>query len=842
MSNVTVEQLAKSFDIESERLIQQFAQAGYQLGLQDIVSDEAREALLVILKRPTKITLKRQSKTEIKVQRPSGQKGTVSVVRKKKHVYVKREPGSGEAEGAVEDVAEVIPNAVVEEAQALPITETSKKSEVSTPKKGQPITEANAVVSPVLAKNEKPALGKKGRSARDLLDDEEKKRGRQKGRGRTDDEEAWDKAKIVKVLDVVAREQDDVTEEQEEPAPAFRGRLKAKTSKITASRSPVKSMKHIQDEMQKKHTFEKPMKPLIREIEIPEAITVADLAQKMSVKAAELIKVLMKLGTMATINQAIDQETAMVVVEEMGHTAKRVKESSVESELVAVEEGELLPRAAIVTVMGHVDHGKTSLLDYIRRTKVAAKEAGGITQHIGAYHVNTSRGDITFLDTPGHAAFTAMRARGVQCTDIVVLVVAADDGVMPQTIEAIQHAKAANVPIVVAINKIDKKDADLDKIQNEMSQYGLLPEAWGGDVIFVPVSAKEGTGIETLLESIGLQAEMLELKAPVTGMAQGVVLEARLDKGKGPVASLLIQKGRLQQGDIILAGQEFGRVRAMVDELGHQITTVGPSMPVEVLGLSGAPQAGDLFRVVESERQAREIAFFRQGKHRDTRMLRQQGSKLEGFFDRMQQGESKVLKLLIKTDVQGSAEALTEALEGLSTDQVKVKIIAAGVGGINESDVSLAMASQAVLIGFNVRADNAARRLVEKESLEIYYSGIIYDIVDNVKRAINGLLGPQFKENILGLAEVRDVFRSAKLGAIAGCMVIEGIVKRGCPIRVLRDNVVIYQGELESLRRFKEDTAEVRHGMECGIGVKNYNDVKPGDQIEVFETVEVARG
>jgi translation initiation factor IF-2 len=676
MSNVTVEQLAKSFDIESERLIQQFAEAGYKLGLQDIVSDEAREALLVVLKRPTKITLKRQSKTEIKVQRPSGQKGTVSVVRKKKHVYVKREPGSDDAEGAVEDVAEVIPtNEVVKAAEVLPVTETSEESEVSTPKKGHPVSEANALATPALSKNEKPALGKKGRSARDLLDDEEKKRGRQKGRGRTDDEEAWDKTKIVKVLDVVAREQDDVTEEQEEPAPVLRGRLKAKTSKITASRSPVKSMKHIQDEMQKKHTFEKPVKPLIREIEIPEAITVADLAQKMSVKAAELIKVLMKLGTMATINQAIDQETAMVVVEDMGHTAKRVKESSVESELVAVEEGELLPRAAIVTVMGHVDHGKTSLLDYIRRTKVAAKEAGGITQHIGAYHVNTSRGDITFLDTPGHAAFTAMRARGVQCTDIVVLVVAADDGVMPQTIEAIQHAKAANVPIVVAINKIDKKDADLDKIQNEMSQYGLIPEAWGGDVIFVPVSAKEGTGIETLLESIGLQAEMLELRAPVTGMAQGVVLEARLDKGKGPVASLLIQKGRLQQGDIILAGQEFGRVRAMVDELGHQIATVGPSMPVEVLGLSGAPQAGDLFRVVESERQAREIAFFRQGKHRDTRMLRQQGSKLEGFFDRMQQGESKVLKLLIKTDVQGSAEALTEALEGLSTDQVKVKLL-----------------------------------------------------------------------------------------------------------------------------------------------------------------------
>jgi translation initiation factor IF-2 len=874
MPDETVEQLAKSLKVKSKLLIEQFSDAGYQFGEKDVVPEEAKKALLTRLKldhgeavaeEPKKITLKRQSKTEIKVQRSSGRKSTVSVVRKRKHVYVKRDAAeSGEENAIAEEVIEEViapvvePTEVIVESTAQPVeasletvsaetdTTTRPDTVTETPVKAVP---AESTVTP--AKEERaPAhtAPKKGRSARDLLEEDEKKKSRSKPKvwGDTQD---WRKGQVVKALDLITGlegEEEAETEAEERPMSA-RPHHRPSKAKKASKEVPVSSSKHrmrgIVEEMQKKHAFEKPSGPLVREVIIPETITVAELAQKMSIKAAEVIKTLMKLGTMATINQPIDQETAAVIVGEMGHTAKLVKDITLE-ETIQIEhtgERELLPRATIVTVMGHVDHGKTSLLDYIRRTKVAAKEAGGITQHIGAYHVKTDRGEITFLDTPGHAAFTAMRARGVQCTDIVILVVAADDGVMPQTVEAIQHAKAANVPIVVAINKIDKKEADLDRIQNELSTHGLLPEAWGGDVIFVPVSAKEGTGVDTLLEAILLQAEMLELKAPVTGPAVGVVLEARLDKGRGPVASVLVQSGTLRRGDIMLAGLEYGRVRTMINELGQQVAAVGPSMPVEVVGLSATPNAGDTFMVVADERKAREVAFARQSKYRDVRMLRQQSSKLEGFFDRVQQGEAKNLKIVLKADVQGSAEALTEALETLSTDAVKVKIVASGVGGINESDVSLAMASDAILIGFNVRADASARRLAESEAMEINYYSIIYDVVDGIKRAINGLMGPQFKENILGLAEVRDVFRSAKLGAVAGCMVIEGVVKRNCPIRVLRNNVVIYQGELESLRRFKDDVSEVRNGTECGIGVKNYNDVKPGDQIEVYEVVEVSR-
>lgn len=859
MPGETVEKLAKTFGIEVERLIEQLAEAGYTLGVKDTVSDKAKQALLSVLKRepaekiviePKQITLKRQSKTEIKVQRSSGRKGTVSVVRKRRHVYIKRDPNAPIEEEtndtvaleAVQEPTGVSSEAAFEESKAIsnaPVVEVVASSETNAVAQTV-LNEKTEVVIPNPSKDDRASPIKKGRTAKELLDEEEKKRAKHKPKVR-EDGQSWRKANITKALDSATSL--DEEEEAERPARvAFRpGKPKPKFGKETPVKSVRRDSKNIMEELQKKHAFEKPTGPLIKEVLISDTVTVAELAQKMSVKAAEVIKALMKMGTIVTINQPIDKDTAILVVEEMGHTAKIVKESTVESSLEIDENEEQHSRAAIVTVMGHVDHGKTSLLDYIRTTKVAAKEAGGITQHIGAYHVKTSRGQITFLDTPGHAAFSQMRARGVKCTDIVILVVAADDGVMPQTIEAINHAKAAEVPIVVAINKIDKKEADLDKIQNELSQHGLLPESWGGDVIFVPVSAKEGTGIDTLLEAIALQAEMLELKAPVTGNAKGIVLEARLDKGRGPIASLLVQSGTLHRGDILLAGSEYGRIRAMMNELGQQVIACGPAMPVEVLGLSGTPQAGDTFTVVADERQAREIAAFRHTKHRDVRMLRQQSSKLEGFFDRMQQGESKVLKIVIKTDVQGSAEALTEALEGLSTDEVKVKIIASGVGGINESDVSLTMASGAILIGFNVRADASARRLAEKESVELHYHSIIYDVVDGIKRAINGLLGPQFKENILGLAEVRSVFRSAKLGAVAGCMVIEGVVKRGCPIRVLRNNVVIYQGELESLRRFKDDIAEVRNGTECGIGVKNYNDVKVGDQIEVFETVEVIR-
>ncbi len=801
--------------------------------------------------KPKKITLKRQSSEVITVQRSSGRKGTVSVVHKRRRVIeeaplaVEALPPSSSTTPVIETPAEkIVAEAAAQVVESAPML-TDAVVTISAVASAEPSPGATEEDTTML-KKEEHATAKKGRTAKDLLADEEKKRARSKSKMRHEAEaEEWHKGNIVKVLEIVTEEADEIEGEPVVERPVFRaGKSKTKLNKQAAVKGAKRELKGIVEEIQKKHSFEKPVGPVVREVLIPETITVAELAQKMSAKAGDVIKTLMRLGTIVTINQPIDQDTAVILVEEMGHTAKRISDISLEESLQQREiekNQEQMSRAAIVTVMGHVDHGKTSLLDYIRTTKVAAKEAGGITQHIGAYHVRTNRGDITFLDTPGHAAFTAMRARGVQCTDIVVLVVAADDGVMPQTIEAIQHAKAANVPIVVAINKIDKKDADLDRIQNELVVHGLVPEAWGGDVMIMPVSAKEGTGVDALLEALGLQAEMLELKAPVAGKATGVVLEARLDKGRGPIASLLVQSGTLKQGDILLAGSEYGRIRAITDELGKQLMAIGPAMPVEVLGLSGTPQAGDTFMVVSDERKAKEVATFRQIKQREARMLRQQATKLEGFFDRMKQGEAKALNIVLKSDVHGSAEALMEALAGLSTDAVKIKIVASGVGGINESDVSLAMASKAVLIGFNVRADVSARRLMEKEGIDVYYSGIIYDVVDNIKRAINGLLGPQFKENILGLAEVRSVFRSAKLGAVAGCMVIEGIVKRGCPIRVLRNNIVIYEGELESLRRFKDDVSEVRNGTECGIGVKNYNDVKEGDNIEVYETVEVAR-
>ena len=590
------------------------------------------------------------------------------------------------------------------------------------------------------------------------------------------------------------------------------------------------------------HGFTAPTQPIVREVPIPETITVADLAQKMAVKAAEVIKVLMQMGTMVTINQVLDQETAAIVVEEMGHKAKLLKENAIEEELVQeAEEGEALPRAPVVTIMGHVDHGKTSLLDYIRKSQVAAGEAGGITQHIGAYRVNTPNGDITFLDTPGHEAFTAMRARGAKVTDIVVLVVAADDGVMPQTREAIQHARAAGVPLIVAINKIDKPEADIDRVKQALAQEEVIPEDWGGDTIFVPVSAKTGEGVDQLLEAISLQAEILELKAVAEGPARGVIIESRLDKGRGPVATVLVQKGTLKKGDILLAGVEFGRVRALIDDQGRSVNEAGPSVPVEVLGLSGTPNAGDEAVVVPDERKAREIADFRQEKLRDMKLARQQAAKLENMFSQMQEGEARALNIVLKGDVQGSVEAISDALEKLSTDEVQVKIVSSGVGGITTSDVNLAVASNAIIIGFNVRADAAAKRLIDEEGVELRYYSVIYDLIDDVKQAMTGMLAPEFKEEIIGLAEVRDVFRSPKFGAIAGCMVVEGVVKRNNPIRVLRDNVVIFEGELESLRRFKEDVNEVKQGLECGIGVKNYNDVKVGDQIEVYERVEVKR-
>jgi translation initiation factor IF-2 len=591
------------------------------------------------------------------------------------------------------------------------------------------------------------------------------------------------------------------------------------------------------------HAFEKPTAPIVHEVTIPETISVGELAQRMKVKAGEVIKVMMNMGSMVTINQTLDQETASVVVEEMGHKPKLLMENAIEAEVMKVEEheGEKVHRAPVVTIMGHVDHGKTSLLDYIRRSRVAAGEAGGITQHIGAYHVETDKGMITFLDTPGHAAFTAMRARGAKVTDIVIIVVAADDGVMPQTKEAIQHARAAGVPIIIAINKMDKPEADPNRVSQELVAEEVIPEEWGGDIMFVKVSAHSGDGVDALLDAVLLQAEVLELQAVEDAPASGVVVESRLDKGRGAVATVLVQNGTLKKGDIILTGQEFGRVRAMIDENGKQIESAGPSIPVEILGLSGTPDAGDDMLVVESERKAREVAEFRQSRLRDQKLQRQQAAKLENMFSQMGEGQKTALNIVLKADVQGSAEALTESLSKLSGEEVTVKIVSSGVGGITESDAQLALASGAIIIGFNVRADNTAKKLIAEEDIDLHYFSVIYDVIDLIKSSILGMLKPVYKDEIIGLAEVRDVFRSSKLGAIAGCMVVEGTVKRANPIRVLRDDVVIYEGELESLRRHKDDVNEVKSGTECGIGVKNYNDVKPGDQIEVYERVLVER-
>ncbi|MCK7596069.1 translation initiation factor IF-2 [Microbulbifer sp. CAU 1566] len=592
------------------------------------------------------------------------------------------------------------------------------------------------------------------------------------------------------------------------------------------------------------HGFKRPTGKQVYEVQLGETITVGDLAKQLNIKAGELIKRLMKMGEMVTINQSLDRDTATLLVEELGHTVVLRSENEMEEKLVAQSqsvEGEETSRAPVVTVMGHVDHGKTSLLDYIRKTKVASGEAGGITQHIGAYRVKTSQGEIAFLDTPGHAAFTAMRARGAQATDVVILVVAADDGVMPQTEEAIAHSKAAGVPLVVAINKCDKEAADPDRVKNELAAKDVIPEDWGGDTQFIEVSAHTGQGIDELLEAVSLQSEMLELKAKIGVPASGVVIEARLEKGRGVVATLLVQNGELKRGDIVLAGQSYGRVRAMTNELGKSVKDAGPSTPVELLGLDSTPNAGDEFLVVADERKAREVAEQRATKERTERMQRQQAAKLENMFANMEAGEKKVLPIVVKADVRGSLEAILSALADIGNEEVSVNVVSSGVGGIAENDINLALTSGAIVIGFNTRADVAARKLAETESVEIRYYSVIYNLLDEVKQALSGMLDPEVREEIVGIAEVRDVFRSPKFGAVAGCMVTEGTVYRNKPIRVLRDNVVIYQGELESLRRFKDDVQDVRNGMECGIGVKDYNDVKPGDQIEVFDIVKVAR-
>lgn len=866
MSEISVAQYAEKLKISPERLLEQLIAAGVECGqgLQHLVTDDQKQKLLEKLKMDhgdastlqrgvTQFTVTREQVSALSVKRPGSTSAkTVTVVRKKRRQFIRRaqplEEGGIQEENELDVSIEELPTEsqetvqeVIEQADDAVPSITAQESNVVLEDSQSLVSESIETVDPVVSEStvveSAPAVAAvtaedKVKPVVDNKDkhDKKDKKDIKKKKDTKADEDFKNAAKKAKQPAI-----------KQQPAP---GGKKIRDVSVASSEEDFRGKRRKKDKSKKqdllsKHGFEKPTQPVIKDVVIPETITVSDLAQKMAVKAVEVIKVLMKMGIMATINQVIDQDTAVLICEEMGHKALLQNMDTVEDELNITHEGEQITRAPIVTIMGHVDHGKTSLLDYIRRTKVASGEAGGITQHIGAYSVSTARGMITFLDTPGHAAFSAMRARGAKCTDVVVLVVAADDGVKPQTIEAIQHAKAARVPMVVAINKVDKDGIDMDRVKTELSVQEVISEEWGGDYMFVPVSAKTGQGVEDLLEAILLQAEVLELKSIQNCPASGVVIESRLDKGKGSVATLLVQEGTLNKGDIIIAGSCYGRVRAMISDTGKEIESAGPSTPVEVIGLSGAPQAGDEMTVVKDERKAREISLFRQGKYRETYLARQQASKLEGFMERMQEGVVQQLNIVLKADVQGSVEALAEVLQQLSTPQVTVNVVSKGVGGLNESDVNLAMASKGIIIGFNVRADSTARKTAEREGISIHYFSIIYDVIDSVKSAIHGLIGPIFREQIVGLAMVRDVFRSSKFGAIAGCMVVEGMITRNLPIRVLRNEIVIYEGQLESLRRFKDDVKEVRNGTECGIGVKNYNDVKPGDMIEVYEKVEV---
>lgn len=859
---VSVTQLATDIGVSPERLLAQFKDAGISVsGVDTMVSEEEKQKLLRYLQShhgakseagPEKIILRRAKTSEIKVASTQGARKTISVQVRKKRTYIKRPFEEQTKAAASETIDEtLLPESAVTSTAQTAIPEEHIKEVIQTEEHIQAPDEIaetagvevaeSAIVAEQVTEGPKKEAEKTASTAAAAA-----KRHKEKhpAAAEAEDSEAARAAKKKKKIrgggdrvgghsyDASLRHVSDIRQALGDDEEGFGHRR----------RRGGKGKRHPQVQVQ---AFTKPTAPVVHEVTIPETITVADLAQKMSVKAAEVIKAMMKMGAMVTINQVIDQETATLVVEEMGHVPKVISAFAIEESLTKDTEvvgGETSPRAPVVTIMGHVDHGKTSLLDYIRRTKVTASEAGGITQHIGAYHVETPKGVITFLDTPGHAAFTAMRARGAKLTDIVVLVVAADDGVMPQTVEAINHAKAANVPIVVAVNKIDKPEADPDRVKNELSKHGLIPEEWGGETMFIHISAKQGTNIDQLLDSILVQAEILELKAVENCAARGVVIESRLDKGRGAVASVLVQQGTLHKGDLVLAGFEYGRVRALFDETGKNVESAGPSIPVEILGLSSTPNAGDEFIVIADEKRAREVALFRQGKFREVKLAKQSAAKLENILQRMgDEKNERVLNIVLKADVQGSAEALSQALTDLSTSEVKVKIVSSAVGGINESDVNLALASNAIIIGFNVRANNEARKLIEAEGVDLHYHSIIYEVIDEVKRALSGFLAPEIQEKIIGLAQVRDVFRSSKIGAIAGCMVLEGVVRRNNPIRVLRDDVVVYEGHLESLRRFKDDVTEVRAGMECGIGVKNYNDVRAGDQIEVFEKVEVKR-
>jgi len=877
MSDILLKDLAKDLNKSEEALVKQFADAGIKKVAADKVTIKEKEALTTFLQLKhggegkKKMTLQRKTKTTLNVK---GQSNAVNVEVRKKRTYVKRvdseaqakqealELAAKQAEEAKLQAELEAKKALAEKAQAEKLAakkladEKAKKAAAANKEKQaaakvektpeQLLQEKEAAA--ILQKADKEALKKAEAEAKKLAEDAKKLAEENAGRWAAE-EAARKKAAEGVDYHVTSSKEAQAAEDASDTKAEGPSRRKKKKKAAAAPQAP-QGRRGRRGKKSKVATpsalhqaFEKPAAKVERDVKIGETISVAELANKMAVKATEVIKVMMKMGAMATINQVIDQETATIVAEEMGHKVIITKENELEESVLAdaKEDGVLTSRAPVVTIMGHVDHGKTSLLDYIRRAKVADGEAGGITQHIGAYHVQTDKGMISFLDTPGHAAFTSMRSRGAKSTDIVVLVVAADDGVMPQTIEAIQHAKAAGVPLIVAVNKIDKEGADLDRVKTELSQHDIISEEWGGDNIFSYVSAKVGTGVNELLDSILLQAEMLDLEAVATGPASGVVIESRLDKGRGPVASILVQQGELKQGDIVLCGLEYGRVRAMRDEDGKAIDTAGPSIPVEVLGLSGVPQAGDEATVVRDEKKAREVALYRQGKFRDIKLARQQKAKLDNMFSNMEAGEVSELNIVLKADVRGSLEAICESLNKLSTDEVKVNIIGRGVGGITETDASLASASGAIVIGFNVRADASARKLIDNEAVDLHYYSIIYDLIDEVRAAMGGLLSPEFKQEITGIADVREVFKSPKIGAIAGCMVTEGKIKRNNPIRVLRENVVIYEGVLESLRRFKDDAEEVRNGVECGIGVKNYNDVRVGDQIEVFEVIEVKR-
>lgn len=854
---VSVKQFADEIGVKADRLLVQFKDAGISIAsTSDLVNEEQKQKLLRHLQEhhgakkaksasPEKIVLRRAKTSEIKVggSHHGGGK-TVSIQVRKKRTYVKRPLAEEETKPEEKVVvAEVVPPPSVEvdkviEAKETTATDTIVQAEVAVIDSvaAQPVVasaKTEEVYTEEVEKTEEKKEDEKAKAAaakrKEKPRDEDGESARNKKKRRTRNTGTQDDKKFESLLArgadlgrVLKTADDDVDE-------------------FGMRRSGKSRHHHAKVKVQ---AFTRPTERMVREVEIPETIVLGELAQRMSVKAAEVVRSLFKMGVVATINQAIEQDVAALVVEELGHKAKLVSVDAIEHALAkSLEiEGEAKPRPPVITIMGHVDHGKTTLLDYIRTTKVANSEAGGITQHIGAYHVEIEKGTITFLDTPGHAAFTAMRARGARLTDIVVLVVAADDGVMPQTIEAIEHARAANVPIVVAVNKMDKPGVDPDRVKTELTKHGLIPEEWGGDAMFVPISAKLGTGVDTLLDSVLVQSEVLELKAVRDCPARGVVIESRLERGRGAVMSVLVQQGTLNKGDVILAGFEYGKIRGLHDESGKPVDSAGPSIPVEVLGMSGVPQAGDDFTVVANERKAREVALFRQIKHRETKLARQ-APKLEDLMQRIEDEkvQTTTLNLVIKADVLGSVEALRQALTELSSEEVKIHIIASAIGGINESDVNLAIASNAIIIAFNVRANAEARKLMEKNSVDVHYYNIIYDVIDEVKKAISGALAPEIHEKVVGMAEVREVYRSSKIGAIAGCMVTEGMIKRNLPIRVLRDNIVVFEGALESLRRFKDDVSEVRNGAECGIAVKNYNDVKEGDQIEVFEKIEVRR-